>query len=425
MHINQDYLFWRKDLFFKLIFGLNSLLVFWFLANSIVGNKSPATSLLLLCSLLFLIPSLKKIPQIWSSQKWWIISLFAFGLFHLLHLWAHAVPLGDDYDKPAKAVAAVFIFLYLLRYGFSHQVVGIAIAIAALAAGGYAIYEKFILELPRAGTMTNPIRYGYLVITVSLICFFYIGIYKNRWFRLLFLMAGCVGAVGAYATGTRGIALILLAVILFLIWQVLRRGYISRLKLVMLITVFISVLVLIAANANIFDRAVKRTQMEVQRTLDGNLNTGVGHRLQMWHTALYLGVSEPLTGAGTDYVQIRQKASAFIEQHGYDPGVLVRYGHFHNQYLDAFAKQGIPGVIVWCLLLAGALIGMRTRYRYAVLIIVATLAVGGLTEAVLRSSRLFYLMVIGISIFRCLDYFEWEKGAGQFSLHNNHCIGKA
>jgi len=396
--------FWRSPYYLHGLFLLNSLLVFWYFSNSIVGNKSPATSLFLLLSLLFLVPACRNLPAVWSTQKGWILGLLVFGCFHILHLAAFGVEIGDDYDKPAKAIAAVLILLYLLKYGCSENVVGTAVAVSAIAAGGYAIYEVFVLNLPRAGTLTNPIRYGYLTVTIALLCFFYLSISQHRWQQVIYAVSGSIGLVGAYCTGTRGIALILIGVGIFLFYRIAKKAHFSPPKL-LLGTFGLSVIVIaLALSTDVFQSAVKRTVTEVEKTTAGNWNNSLGYRLQMWHVAGYLGIQAPLTGVGTDYEVIGEKTAGFIEEHKYNPVVVTYFRHFHNQYLDTFAKQGVPGLLVWLLLLSLAMSGMKTYYRYAVLMILMTLVLGGLTEAVLRSSRLFYLMVIGISVFRCLDY---------------------
>lgn len=406
------HMFFEKENLFKAVFFTNTFLVFWYFSNSIVGSISPVTSLLLILSLLTFVPVVKGANVFWESQKWWVVSLIIFGAFNIISLWVEGVEMSDDYDKPAKALGASLIFLYLIHYGFSHKFVGFAVAVATLVAGGYAIYEYFVLGFARAGTMTHPIRYGYLVVTLGLLCFFYAHYSNGRFLQVLYVVAGCVGLLGAYSTGTRGVVVILAFLVLFFLFSLFKYKQISWKKSGLFLGSFIAGVIFLSLNTNVLKSYIDKTLEEFEKIESGNMNTSIGHRFQMWHTALYLGVNEPIAGVGHDYVKIRERASEFIEVNGYNPDILVRYGHFHNQYLDSFAKQGVPGVLVWCMLLLGALLGMKTKYRYAVLIIVATLAVGGLTEAVLRSSRLFYLAVLGISIFRCLDYFE---ASGRFT----------
>lgn len=401
----------RKNNALYALFLINSFLVFWYFANSIIGNKSPATSILLLLSILTIFPVIKGARVFFNTQGWWVLSLIFFGLFNILSLLGEGVEISDAYDKPAKSLAAALIFLYLLRYGFSDKVVGIAIVFSTLLGGGYAVYEKFVLDLPRAGTMTNPIRYGYLILTLALLCFFYAHYSEKRWQKMFFIIGGCLGLLGAYSTGTRGVVVILLFLAALFFVLLVKKDFISWSRFGFSTALFLLCIFLLATRTDLLGSYVDKTLVEIQTIEEGNLNTSIGHRLQMWHVAIYLGLEEPLTGAGHDYALLREKAASFIQDHNYNPVILVRYGHFHNQYLDSFAKQGVPGVLVWVFFLVGALLGMKTRYRYAVLFIVATLAVGGLTEAVLRSSRLFYLAILGISIFRCLDHFESSKVA--------------
>lgn len=404
-----------RDFLFNVLFFVNGFLVFWYFSNSVIGNKSLATGLLLLLSIISVVPVLKGVSVSWHSQKWWVISLSIFAGFNIIHLLIEGVEISDDYEKPAKALAVVLVFLYLLHFGFSHRVVGVAIAIATLVGGGYAIYEKFVLDLPRAGTMTNPIRYGYLVTALSLLCFFHARYSIKRWQITFFAVVGGVGLFGAYCTGTRGVALIVLFVLAFFAALLLFKGGCSWMKIGASVGLVLGIFVFLSFNTNALSNYIDRTGSELKEIRKGNLNTSIGLRLQMWHVAFYLGTEYPFFGAGHDYDVIRDKAGSFIEEHGYNPVILTRFGHFHNQYLDSFAKQGVPGLAVWLLFLAGALLGMKTRYRYAVFLIVATLAIGGLTEAVLRSSRLYYLATLGISIFRCLDYFEYRQGIKQES----------
>lgn len=399
----------ESESWLKLLFWINSVLVFWYFSNSILGNKALATSPLLLLSLITFYSVIREFNGFWNSHKWWILGLFLFGAFNIAHLIWRGVDISDDYDKPAKALAALLVFLYLLRFGFSDKIIGIAIVIATLVGSGYTFYEKCVLDFSRAGEVTNPIRYGYIMTTLGLLCFFYAIYSDNRWMRYGFGVAGFFGMIGAYNTGTRGVVLILFFLLVYFSCVLVRERKISWVVLVGAILGISAILFFLGSNTKFLDSYYDKTVHEINRIEKGHLNTSIGLRLQMWHVAAYLGVKEPVTGAGDDYSVLKEKAGEFIKENKYNPAIMERYRHFHNQYLDLFAKQGIPGVVVWILFLLGAVSGMKSHYRYAVIMIVATLAIGGLTEAVLRSSRLYYLAVLGVSVFRCLDYFEINK----------------
>lgn len=401
--------FYQKNTYLKFVFFINSFLVFWYFSNSVVGNKGPSISILALLSIFFIVPVLRSFPEVWKGHKYWVVALGMFGFFHIGYLLLEGVEVSDDYDKPAKAIAVILVFAYLMKYGFSERVVGYAIAVSALACGGYALYEKFFLDLSRAGNLTNPIRYGYLVTTMSMLCLFYAWFAKTSVEKLIFYSVAVVSLVGAFSTGTRGIVVVLVFLLGIFIINRKIAGNVSWKQMALFLGISALSVGIIHNQTDILSDYVDKTAAEIERIDSGNLNTSIGYRLQMWHTALYLGANSFITGAGHDYEVIREKAKGFIEDEGYNPIILTQYGHFHNQYLDSFAKEGILGVFTWCFLLLGAFLGMKTKYKYAVIIILSTMAVGGLTEAVLRSSRLFYLTVLGISIFRCLDYYEAKR----------------
>jgi hypothetical protein len=78
-------------------------------------------------------------------------------------------------------------------------------------------------------------------------------------------------------------------------------------------------------------------------------NTSVGQRLAHWQLAFQMGWDRPLTGWGDDgYKQEKQRR---IER-GEAPSVLSAFGHAHNDWLEMWAKKGLPGLIAFALLMA-------------------------------------------------------------------------
>lgn len=69
----------------------------------------------------------------------------------------------------------------------------------------------------------------------------------------------------------------------------------------------------------------------------------VRERLEMWHTAGHALETHPLTGIGTDQfgVYIREQVAA-----GRANPVIAKYDHPHNEYLEAAATGGVPGLLV-------------------------------------------------------------------------------
>lgn len=402
----------------RALFCVNSFLLFWYFSFSALGNKSPAILGLLLMSFLTFRAVFRSFLSVWNAQVLWILALLVYAIFNMVSMFFHGVDDLSSYERPAKALGAALIFMYLMKYRFSHKSVALGLMVAVSIGAGYAVYEKFYLGVSRAGSVTHPIRYGYLLLALALLCAFFAFNFRNILARRLYFGMALFGLFGAYCTGTRGIFVILFCIVLWGGVFLIKRKRLSRSYMLLplvLVMVFGSLLFFRIGG---IDRYVDGTISEVKAIASGNLNTSIGTRIQLWHVALYLGINEPLSGVGYDYENIRFKADKFISDRDYNPDILVKYGHFHNEYLDRFAKQGVWGLFVWCFFLVAAITGMKTHYKYAVFIIIVTLAVGGLTEAVFRSSRLFYLAILGISVFRCLDFFEQSN-----SLHRDSGTG--
>jgi O-antigen ligase len=75
----------------------------------------------------------------------------------------------------------------------------------------------------------------------------------------------------------------------------------------------------------------------------------IRERLEMWHTAVHAFRDHPLVGVGIDQfgAYIRQQVAL-----GQANPAIAKYNHPHNEYLEAAATGGVPGLIVVILLFA-------------------------------------------------------------------------
>lgn len=392
----------------RLLFWANTALLGWFFIALAAMNLNPATSGLMLLALLSVWPAIKNVSEIWKSQRFWLLALLLYGLFLVTYLALENSSSLSTFDRPARFIAMGLIVVYLLRFGFCGRIIWLAVMLGTLIGAGYGLHQVFVLNMGRAAAISHPITFGYLMAAMSLLCFFYARYEKALSVRLLMAVSGLIGVAGAFSSGTRGVAAIFAAVLIFALVRLLWRKHINWRWLIACLVVLS--LTLLASYQWIpqAKRAINHTQWELNHIHAGNLNTSFGTRLQMWSVALHHGMQNPLTGVGHDLDRMRALSQPYIEAKGLKNKVL-QFGHFHNVYLEAFAKRGIPGVLVFLLLMLAAVWGMKTHYRDAVLMILAVYWVGGLTEAVMNSGRLLYLLMVGVTVFRCLDYFEVRR----------------
>jgi O-antigen ligase len=139
-----------------------------------------------------------------------------------------------------------------------------------------------------------------------------------------------------------------------------------------------------------------------------NASGAVRERLEMWRTAVRAFKEHPLAGVGIDRfgTYVRGEVAA-----GRTNAAVARYGHPHNEYLDAAATRGIFGLLILVLLFvlpfsyflrhAHDPDDAVSRPAYAGLAIVVLYAVCALTESVLfrvMSQSLFFFLLLGLAV---------------------------
>jgi O-antigen ligase len=134
----------------------------------------------------------------------------------------------------------------------------------------------------------------------------------------------------------------------------------------------------------------------------------IRERLEMWHTAGHAFVDHPLAGVGVDQfgVYARQQVAD-----GHANAAIAKYDHPHNEYLEAAATGGVPGIIVVLLVFGMPLVYFARHAVHAVggdiipaCVGVATVSVYtlcGLSDNVLYRAMphsLYFFLVLGLAV---------------------------
>ena len=135
----------------------------------------------------------------------------------------------------------------------------------------------------------------------------------------------------------------------------------------------------------------------------------IRERLEMWHTAGHAFLDHPLVGVGVDQfgVYARQQVAE-----GHANAAIVKYEHPHNEYLDAAATGGAPGLLVILLIFVVPFIHFTRHALHApysdiipACVGVATVsmyALCGLTDNVFYRAMphsLYFFLVLGLAIW--------------------------
>ncbi|HTH94964.1 MAG TPA: O-antigen ligase family protein, partial [Rhodocyclaceae bacterium] len=91
-------------------------------------------------------------------------------------------------------------------------------------------------------------------------------------------------------------------------------------------------------------------------------DTSVGARLEMWRTGIMLIEERPLFGWGKKGYMDRVKE---LISDGTVAPVVADHSHLHNEYIDAWVKRGIPGLLSTLLLYGLPLMLFLQLYRHS------------------------------------------------------------
>ena len=125
---------------------------------------------------------------------------------------------------------------------------------------------------------------------------------------------------------------------------------------------------------------------QVQRYLEGDVDSEVGQRLALWQAALRAGVHQPLTGVG--FGRFGEELARQSET-GDIPGTeRILYGQAHSEYLSAFAEAGVSGFLALLLMFVAPIVALVRQVRagrgspatYAALVTAAAFAGFALTD---------------------------------------------
>ncbi|MEV3814074.1 O-antigen ligase family protein, partial [Aeromonas allosaccharophila] len=173
---------------------------------------------------------------------------------------------------------------------------------------------------------------------------------------------------------------------------------IARLAVKKIILMLISFLVIIAsfASSTAIENRIKQTKIEFQEITNGNYDTSIGIRFQLWGSAIEMIKSHPLSGLGT--IQYKNQME---EQ--YQNGLITskalsfKDSHFHNQFLDSYVRYGIIGLVLAFLISISPIIIcaiIETGFKPSFMGIGVLLLVAGLTDVPLMHTGLIYMIVL-------------------------------
>ena len=311
-------------------------------------------------------------------------------------------------ENPAKMLVAVLATGLVMLLRPAPRVLWAGLLAGTVGAAGFAVYQRFGLNMARAEGFSMPITFGDLAMSMGLMSLAAIG--QGYWRRgaALPYLAFFAGVVASILSGARGgwLALLLSFVPM---WSYGRHTLGRR-----AIATVAVILLALAAVAALPQTGVRQRITDVGRELTqynhGNPDSSVGARLEMWKGAWTMFVEHPLTGVGRANFNIGLKQ--LVARGSVDPA-MSEYRHAHNEMLNALATQGLIGALALLAVYAAPLLfftralrhpGRHRPYALAGILLVISYIDFGLTQVMFAHhvGASFYALMVCTLAGSCL-----------------------
>ncbi|MEH0690610.1 O-antigen ligase family protein [Vibrio cholerae] len=243
----------------------------------------------------------------------------------------------------------------------------------------YTVNQTYLLSLGRWWSI-NPIPYTTFTTTLACICFYLIFHCQTYWQRGLLLLSVPLSLSTLFMAETRGLWVAFFIALIATLLLLIKERKLHRITLGLLI---VGIAIVGYVGKEKIEQRVQTTKAEYAQIQNGNLNTSIGLRLQMWQSSIAIIKDHWLIGLGQDY----RKQIKELAQQGKVTRLATTFTHVHNQFLDMMVKYGLLGLLAT---LALFLLPIYQALRYpsplanAVCIMGLVYFVAGLTDVPLN-----------------------------------------
>lgn len=379
------------------LFLLSPLIVLLVAIFNFSDTKLILSRLIPIVSIYCLLRYREAFKENWHSE---LRGVFASGLFLFVLFSIYHALRGDAFSLPRTLITSLAYLFFVPWSKIPKSWLYFLVVVAAIICGLNAIYEKFLLDIPRVGIATNPIPYALYVSFLVLSCLFLFLKNSSKTFKLVASVGGLLSLSAIIMTDVRGVILFLPVVIFYLVVTTVRP---TRKHFFVL---FLSISAISSVFYGIFkqdiDARIRQTQYEISMIEKGNHNTSIGIRFDLWKRGVEVISQEPVFGLGDRGLQ---NSIASITNRG-----AAIQPHLHNQYFDFLARYGLVGslaTLILCLAFivrieSGRLVWVSNPLINSMLMM---LLLAGLTDVPLHHTHIIYLLVIfcGVLVrFSCM-----------------------
>lgn len=296
----------------------------------------------------------RRAAEIVRANGWFCAALLGLSLvvlFQILVLHTGTFPALDPLLRLTLAIPSLCLLaalpsrlLRLVQWGF---------VLGALGTGVWAVYAQLHANIWLASgrlgnAYTNAIPFGDTALLLGFLSIASLrrGVKVNVVEAGVKLLAAGAGCYASYLSGTRGgwVAGPLL------VWvTVAGRPWFAHKRARVAFGCLVIVCVAILAGTSVIRERLDAIGADVRQAGQGNMDTSLGLRLDLWRAATVLYVRHPVLGVGRGRLEA---ALRDLADKGEAPSVIVN-GRAHSEFFSVLAETGTIGVAALLLLYAG------------------------------------------------------------------------
>ncbi|QLD33734.1 O-antigen ligase family protein [Mannheimia varigena] len=280
--------------------------------------------------------------QMDKEEKYFIFSLIAYFLTFVMS----AVFNGDGFreiDNPSRILLLIPLIFFFKLYPIKKAILLHFVPIGALVVGLLAVYQKFFLGFHKPFPEILSIQAGNIAITLAMfsmvIALYWFSQSRNK-LGILYITFSIIGLTASILSGARGGWLVF--PFCFLLILCLYYKNLNKKILLLTISIFtISILIFIYKPELEFQKRYNVAMTNISGYIQGNKNSSLGSRFDMWENALFAITERPILGHGSSGYEIFKKKQVETNQMA---KTTLKFNSLHNQYLEAFVKRGVIGL---------------------------------------------------------------------------------
>lgn len=289
-------------------------------------------------------------------------------------------------------IAASLVTLFFPKKLLSKKIMLGLILIGSMMLFLNSVYYTFYLGLSRSSGFVNVIPYATFCSVFSLAGLYCFLSHQEKNIKLIGLITTLLSTTCVILSLSRGLWLALFfSMVTMLFFQFRHSKKMWKYILISLVSLLISFFIF----QDKINHRIAQTNAEVQEIKEGNLNTSIGLRLQMWNSSFLVVKNNWLFGVGSSHQMILEE----LANQGQVSQELVKFKnqHYHNQLIDTLVKYGVFGVLLLIMMyIVPIYLAVHNKLNYAPFIISVSLLyfISGLTDVPLSHSQTIYLYLL-------------------------------